>query len=465
MTELSQKLQARHVNMIALGGSIGTGIFLASGYAISVGGPGGALTAYAMMSLIVYFLMTSLGEMTTYKPSAGSLCDYSTLYVGKSFGFAMGYNYWFNWAITVAAEICAAAMVMHYWFPDVASALFVLLFFSIVFILNIFSVNVYGEMEYWLSLIKIVVIILFVLLGLAALSHKPHFGVNLWTVEDGPFHGGWLGFMTVFLFAGFSFQGSELVGVASGETQDPHLNIPKSIRRVFWRLCLFYILSMLVISLLIPFNDPRLLNQNSVTTSPYTLVFNDYLSHYAGAFINFVILVALLSAANASLYSSTRILWYLGKNHQAPSVFAKVTSKGVPLYALLLTSLIGATSFLAFYIKNGVLFSYLLQISALMGFIAWLGIALSHYLFRKKYLPKHGGVEQLVYKAKFYPYAQILSMIVIVFIIGAQFLTSGQQTLLNELFTYASVILFGVTYSAHKLFHYLKNKSLTLDGG
>lgn len=454
MTELAQKLKSRHVNMIALGGSIGTGIFLASGYAIAIGGPGGALIAYILMAIIVYFLMTSLGEMSTYNPSSGTFCEYSNLYVGKSFGFAMGYNYWLNWAITIAAEVSAAAIIMNWWFPEINGAIFAMIFFFLVFGLNILSVRVYGELEYGLSFMKVAVIILFIILGLIALGHKPHFGTDNWHISGAPFHNGFIGFLTVFLFAGFSFQGSELVGVAAGETHEPKKNIPKSIKRVFWRLCLFYILSIAIISLLIPYNDPRLLNQSDVSTSPYTLIFQIYLSHYAASFINLVILVALLSAANASMYSATRIMWYLGKTGQAPKLFTKINSMSVPFSALLITALIGSLVFISSYVGNGVLFSYLVQISSLSGFIAWFGIAMSHYKFRKNYLPKHGGTKELIYKAKFYPWAQILSMVFIVFIIAAQFVTlnSADNSFWSFVMIYSSVILFAVLYCGHKFF-------------
>jgi lysine-specific permease len=453
MGHLAQKLESRHVNMIALGGAIGTGIFLTSGYAVAIGGPGSALLAYIVMAVIVYFLMTSLGEMSTYQPTAGTFCEYSNQYVGRSFGFAMGYNYWLNWAITIATEVSAGAMIMGYWFPAVDATIFSVVFFALIFLFNVFSVKVYGEMEYWLSLMKVAVILLFIILGIYTVLHQPHFGVANWHIGDAPFHKSWMGFIMVFLFAGFSFQGTELVGVASGETKNPEVNLPKSIKRVFWRLALFYIVSMAMISLLIPYTDPRLMSQ-AVSTSPYTLIFGQYLSHYAGGFINLVILIAVLSAGNASMYSSTRILWYLGKTKQAPSCFMRVTSYGLPLFALIVTALVGCLVFLSSYVGNGVLFGYLVQISSLSGFLAWFGIALSHYQFRRKFLPQLGGVEILKYRAKFYPYAQIISMLVIAIIICAQFVTMLGQSAhwLDYLAIYSSVVLFALFYLGHKLF-------------
>jgi lysine-specific permease len=449
---LKQRLEPRHINMIAIGGSIGTGIFLTSGYAIFVGGPGGAILAYALMSVIVYFLMTSLGEMSTNRPSSGSFCDYASLYVGKSFGFAMGYNYWLNWAITIAAEISAAALVMHFWFPHVNSVWFSLAFFIGIFIANILSVKIYGEVEYWLSFIKVAVIIVFIVLGIATLIHQPQFGIDKWQVGDAPFHQGWFGFISVFLFAGFSFQGTELIGVASGETKNPEKSIPQAIRLVFWRLTLFYILSIGIISLLIAYNNPQLASQDNVNISPYTLIFSNYIGKYAASFINLIILIALISAANASMYSATRILWYLGKTNQAPKFITKLTKPGVPIRALIITALVGSTVFISSFIGNGLLFTYLVQISSLSGFLAWFGIALSHYKFRRNILPQLGGVTILKYKARFYPFAQIISIIAIVGIMIAPFITLGQRyTLVNLIMIYSSVILFFLLYLGHKL--------------
>lgn len=461
MDNLSKRLEHRHVNMIALGGSIGTGIFLASGYAIFVGGPGSALLAYALMAVVVYFLMTSLAEMSAYKPSSGTFCDYSAEYVGSSFGFAMGYNYWLNWAITIAAEVAAAALVMTYWFPQVNGAIFCSIFFLAILIFNLFSVNVYGEVEYILSFMKVSVILAFIVLGGFAIFYEPHFGIQRWHEGQAPFRSAHLGFIAVFLFAGFSFQGTELIGVASGEAKNPQVSIPKSIKMVFWRLTLFYILTIAIISLLISYDDPRLSAQDNVAMSPYTLIFSSYISNYAADFINFVILVALLSAANASMYSSSRILWYLGKKGQAPKAFAKITKHGVPLPALLVTALVGSVVFISSKIGNGVLFSYLVQISSLSGFIAWFGIALCHLQFRRKYLPTVGGIQILPYKARFYPFAQIFSLVVLIIVIFGQFLPimdKANYHYSDIVMIYSSLILFLLLFMGHKLYEFIQRE-------
>ncbi len=453
MAHLEKRLEARHINMIAIGGSIGTGIFLTSGNSINTAGPGGALLAYALISLIVYFLMTSLGEMSTYKPSSGSFCEYSATYVSPSFGFAMSVNYWFNWAITIAAEISAATTVISFWFPHMNPNIFLFGLYFLIFFANIFSVKVYGETEYWLSFIKVAVIIVFILLGFLTVFQQPNLGTHNWHVGDAPFHKGWLGFVSVFLFAGFSFQGTELVGVASGETKEPEKAIPRAIKMVFWRLTLFYILSIGVITLLLPFNDPMLADTSgSLKASPYTLIFSKFLGSGAADIMNLVILLAIVSAANASMYSASRILWYMGQRGEVPAIFKRVNNRGVPMPALIATALIGALVFVSSFVGNGVFFNYIVQVSSLCGFIAWFGIALSHYMFRKKYLPALGGTSILKFKAKFYPFAQVISMGVITYVVIAQYQTLPDNSkVLDFIMTYASLLLFLLLYFGHKV--------------
>ncbi|OAJ33674.1 amino acid permease [Piscirickettsia salmonis] len=449
---LVRNLRARHLNMIALGGSIGTGIFLASGYAIHIAGPGGALAAYSLIAIMVYFLITSLGEMATHRPTTGSFCEYSSRYVDPSFGVAMSYNYWFNWAITIAAEISAATIIMKYWFPDISAVMISALFFGLVFFVNLFSVRVYGETEYWMSFLKVAVIVVFIILCCFLISKKSEFGIANFTIADGPFHNGWLGFASVFLIAGFSFQGSELIGIGAGEVKDPEKSIPKAVRTIFWRLVLFYVLTTLFISLLVPFNSPALANQDSVDSSPFTLVFQSYFGHgFATNLINTIILIAVVSAANASMYASTRTLWYMGTTGQAPKFFSKTTKYGLPIYALLATAAIGSVIFLSSLIGNGRMFTILLTISALCGFIAWFGIALSHYCFRKYHLK--GDLSALKYKAKLFPYAPVIAMVMIVVIVAGQIYTlTGDITIGVILQQYGALIAFIAIIVLHKFF-------------
>ena len=472
MSKLRQLLELRHINMMALGGTVGTGIFLTSGYSIFTSGAGGALFAYVSMAIFVYFLMTSLSELSTYRPSSGSFCDYANAYVNPSFGFAMGYNYWFGWAVTIATEISAAVIVISYWLPNINVIFTVCIIFLLIFITNFVSVRIYGEIEYWLSFLKIAVIITFILLGLYSyFTHFSNAGIHnypfkltlhknaTWhTLHNGIlFHQGWLGIFSAFLFAGFSFQGIELIGVTSGEAKHPEKFIPKAINVVYWRLTLFYILSILVIGLLIAYNDPRLASHSNVNISPYTLIFSNYIGKYAADFINLIIFIALVSTANASMYTASRTLWYMGHVNHSPSFMTRLNKHSIPVMSLIFTTIIGIIFFCFSLINNGTVFTYLVEVSSLSGFIAWFGIALSHYRFRSHYLPTAGGITTLKYRAKLYPIGPILCMIVIFFIVFSQFIIlSKNYSVLDFIMLYSSVILFIVLYLTHYSYNYFK---------
>ena len=219
--QVKRGLKTRHVSMIALGGCIGTGLFVASGSAISTAGPGGALVAYVAMGLMVYFLMTSLGEMATNMPISGSFAAYSAKYVDPALGFAMGWNYWFNWAITVAVDISTAALVMKFWLPGIPGWIWSLIALVIIFVINALSVQAFGETEFWMSLIKVVTIFVFLAVGLMTIvgimgGHAT--GLENFTYKKAPFVGGFPAILSVFVVAGFSFQGTELVNPATTKT-------------------------------------------------------------------------------------------------------------------------------------------------------------------------------------------------------------------------------------------------------
>ena len=370
--KLNRSLQTRHMSMIALGGCIGTGLFVALGGAIAGAGPGGTVVAYIIIAIMVYFLMASLGEMAAHNPVTGTFCEYAGKYVDPALGFSTGWSYWFNWAITIATEVIAAAFIMQYWFPGSSIMLWSLFFFLLVLGLNLFSVRVYGEVEYWLSFIKVSTVIIFIIVGIISIfgliGNHDNVGFTNWHIGDAPFHGGFWGFIAVFMIAGFSFQGSELIGVTAGEAKDPEKSIPKAIKQTFWRLVIFYILAVVVISFLIPYTNPNLLassNSHDASISPFTMVFQNAGLQSAATVMNVIILTAIISACNASMYSATRILWHLGKIGHAPKVFMKTNSVGTPVLALLTTALIGSSFFFVAFAGSGQIFMWLVNISSL----------------------------------------------------------------------------------------------------
>ncbi|QPQ32689.1 amino acid permease [Lysinibacillus sp. JNUCC 51] len=420
--KLKKGLKARHLTMISIGGAIGTGLFLSSGAAISTAGPGGALLAYTLVGAMIFFVMTSLGELAAFMPTSGAFSTYGTKFVDPAFGFAIGWTYWFNWAMTIAAELSASTMIMKFWFPDSSSLLWSGSFLAIIFLLNFLSVKGYGEGEYWLSLVKVSAIVIFIIVGVLmifGIMGGEAVGFKNFTVDDAPFSGGTLGVFIVFIAAGFSFQGTEIVGVAAGESENPAKNVPTAIKSVFWRILLFYIFAILIIGLIIPYTNPNLQSEN-VMVSPFTMVFEKAGFAFAASLMNAVILSAVLSAGNSSLYASTRMLYSMAKEGQAPRIFGKLNKRGVPVAGMILTCAVGMLAFLASFFGDGVVYMWLMNAIGITGFIFWLGISVSHYRFRKAFIAQGYSLDDLPYRAKWFPIGPIFAIACGLIVIIAQ---------------------------------------------
>ncbi|EBH4249719.1 amino acid permease [Listeria monocytogenes] len=424
--EIRRDLKTRHLSMIAIGGSIGTGLFLASGNAIHTAGPGGALVAYIAIGIMVYFLMTSLGEMATYMPVSGSFSTYASRFVDPAFGFALGWNYWLNWAITLAVDISTAAIIVQFWLPNTPAWLWSAIFLILIFGLNALSVKAYGESEYWFSIIKVATVIVFLIVGvltIVGILGGEVIGFSNFTAGDAPFKGGFFAILGTFLIAGFSFQGTEMVGIAAGESATPETSVPKAIKQVFWRILLFYIFAIFIIGMIIPYTNPNLLSAEAtdVAISPFTLVFEKAGLAFAASVMNAVILTSVLSAGNSGLYASTRMLWAMARDKKAPKFLGKVNRRGIPMAALIVTTIVGAMTFITTLTENGtVIYTWLLSASGLTGFIAWVGIAISHYRFRKAFIKQGHDLSELKYKAKFFPFGPILALVLCILVIVGQ---------------------------------------------
>ncbi|SAL97189.1 hypothetical protein [Absidia glauca] len=387
--KLQRALKARHLTMISLGGTIGTGLFLASGASVASAGPGGALIAYALIGIMVFFMMECLGEMATYLPISGSFNNYAGRFIDPAIGFSLGWNYFYNWSVTLAVELVR-------------------------------TIALESEL-YWFALIKVLVVIVFVILGIlvdTAVLGGVYYGMDVF--KRGGVQSA--GILSTFLTASFSFQGTELIGVAAGESENPRRNVPRAIKQVFWRILLFYILSIFIVGLIIPYDDPSLLKNDvsDITVSPFTLVFLKAGMDSAAHFMNAVILTTVLSAGNSGLYASSRTLYDLALEGKAPRFFKKVTRFGVPIYCVLLTSVIGMLAFLTSLFGNGVVYSWLLNISGVAGLIAWLGIAASHYRFRRAYVAQGRNVDDLPFKARLFPFGPIFTFLVCLFVLVGQ---------------------------------------------
>lgn len=453
--QLHRGLSARAISMITLGGSIGTGIFLASGATLALAGPGGTMVAYLLMGILVYFLMTSLGEMAAFMPASGSFYLYASRFLDPSLGYALGWNYWYSCAVYIASELAASALVMQFWFPASPSFFWCALFLTVIVAFNAISTKTFGTIESWMSFIKITVILLFIVAGLmlaCGMGGYPGGGFANWQVGDGPFHSGFSGIMAAFIVAGFSFQGTELLGVAAGESHNPQKNVPRAVRMVFWRILFFFVLSLFVISLLIPYTASDLVH-SELMMSPFTLVFKYYNKNFAAGIMNCVILIAIISTANSSMYAGSRILWYLAKERHIPAIFAKVNRRGIPVFALLLTTIIAMFAFLSSIFGNGTVYFWLLNATSLSGFIAWLGIAISHYRFRKAYIYQGKDLADLPYLAKGYPFVPLSAFAACLFIIAAQnyqALTRSPIDWYGLIIAYIGIPLFFLVWFTHK---------------
>ncbi|MET1181288.1 amino acid permease [Peribacillus simplex] len=466
-TELKRSLKARHLMMISLGGTIGTGLFLASGGAIHSAGPGGALVAYAVIGIMVYYLMTSLAEMAAFMPVAGSFRVYASKFVDPSFGFAIGWNYWYNWAITIAAELAAVVLIMKFWFPDSPSIIWSAIALITMFLINYMSVKGFGEAEFWFAMIKVVTVVIFLITGvliiLGIMGGKDPIGFSNFTMGEGPFNGGFFTILGVFMAAGFSFQGTELLGVTAGESEDPEKNIPKAIRSVFWRIILFYILAIFVIGMIIPFTDSRLLSED-VAVSPFTLVFERAGLAFAASIMNAIILSSVLSAGNSGMYASTRMLWDLARDGKAPKFLGKLDKRGVPVNALIVTSLVGCVAFLASFFGDGVVYIWLLNASGMAGFVTWVGIAVAHYRFRKAYAAQGLDMNALPFRAKGFPFGPIFALVLCLIIIigqGYQAFSSDGIDWNSMFVSYIGLILFFALWFGYKIKH--KTKIIPLE--
>ncbi|OCA89047.1 amino acid permease [Pseudobacillus wudalianchiensis] len=453
--ELKRNLKSRHLTMIALGGTIGTGLFLASGSAIHTAGPGGALLAYGAIGIMVYFVMISLAEMAAFLPVAGSFSTYATRFVDPSLGFALGWNYWYNWAITIASELAAVTLIMKFWFPNSPSVLWSGLCLAIIFSLNYLSVKGFGESEYWFSMIKVVTVIVFLIVGVMmifGILGGEYIGFKNFTIGDAPFHGGFMTILGIFMAAGYSFQGTELFGVAAGETDNPSRSIPKAVRQVFWRILLFYIFAILIISLIIPYTTASLASDD-VTVSPFTLVFDQAGVAFAASVMNAIILTSVLSAGSSGMYASTRMLWDLAREGKAPRFLSKLDRRGVPVNALIMTSLMGTLAFLASFFGDGAVYIWLLNASGMSGFIAWVGIAISHYRFRRAYIAQGRDLRDLPYRAKWFPFGPLFALtLCIIVILGQNYsaFTSGAVDWNGAIISYIGLPLFIAVWLGYK---------------
>lgn len=408
---LERQMSSRHMLMLSLGGVIGTGLFLSSGYTINQAGPFGTVLAYTVGALIVYLVMMCLGELSVAMPWTGSFHVYATKFLGPGTGFTVAILYWLTWTIVLGSEFTASGIIMQQWFPGTPVWVWSALFIVLIFAINAASVKVFAETESWLALVKVIAIIAFIILGALAMfgaipmasgESSPGF-THLF--EDGLFPNGFGSVFTVMLTVNFAFSGTELIGIAAGEAQHPEQTVPKAIRGTLWRLVIFFIGAIIVMSSLIPYKDA------GVDASPFVVVFEKIGIPFAANIMNFVVLTAILSAANSGLYASTRMLWSLANEGVIPARVARTDKAGVPFLAMCICMIGGLFALLSSFIAADTVYLVLVSVSGLAVVLVWVSITACHLVFRKQYLAAGNKLEDLKYRAPGFPYLSWAALI------------------------------------------------------
>jgi len=408
--DLEQGLKPRHVTMLSIAGVIGAGLFVGSGHAIAEAGPA-VLLAYAAAGTLVVLVMRMLAEMAVASPDTGSFSTYADRAIGHWAGFTIGWLYWWFWVLVIPLEANAAATILHAWFPGVAIWAFTLIITLLLTATNLFSVKNYGEFEFWFALIKVVAIIGFVILGLAAicgfLPNSQVSGVSHLVDTQGFMPNGMGAVLAAMLTTMFSFMGTEIVTIAAAESHNPGKQISKATNSVIWRIGLFYLVSIFIVVALVPWNDPSLAHVGS-----YQTVLDRMGIPNAKLIVDIVVLVAVTSCLNSALYTASRMLFSLGKRGDAPAASKRTNGSGTPYWAVIMSTAAAFLAVFANYVAPAAVFEFLLASSGAIALLVYLVIAVSQLRMRHK---RMANGEKIAFRMWLFPG---LTYAVIVFIVG-----------------------------------------------
>ncbi|WP_284037181.1 amino acid permease [Neobacillus sp. 114] len=411
--KLQRGLDNRHIQLIALGGAIGVGLFYGSSATIQMAGPS-VLLSYLVGGLVIFTIMRALGEMAVDEPVSGSFSSYANKYLGPFAGFFTGWTYWFMWVVVGMAEITVVGVYVNYWFPDIPQWLTALSVLVVITIINLANVKAFGEFEFWFALIKVVAIIGMILLGLGIIfigigngGHPIGFD-NLWT------HGGFVpngikGILMSLVLVMFSFGGVELVGITAGEAKNPQKSIPSAINNVVWRILIFYIGALGIMMILYPWNEV------GTKGSPFVLIFDKVGIPGAAHIINFVVITAALSAFNSGLFSSGRMLYNLSLQNNGPKYFEKLSNNGSPRRGILFSSMFLLVAVVLNYIVPEKVFLYISSVATVAVITSWTIILITQLKFRKSKTKIEK--EKLAFKMPLYPISTYLSLTFLALII------------------------------------------------
>ncbi|KAK6210133.1 amino acid permease [Colletotrichum tabaci] len=400
---LQRNLQNRHMQMIAIGGAIGAGLFVGSGGALRTGGPAALVIGYMIVGIMLMFTTQALAEMAVLYPVNGAFYTYVCRFVDPSWGFAMGWDYAIAWLTVLPFELVAASITIKFWRDDLNMGIWVAVFLVILAIIQIFGVRGYGEVEFVLSIIKIAACTGFIILGIVincgGVGDKGYLGAKYWH-DPGAFQNGFNGFAGVFVVAAFAFGGTELVGLAAAESANPRKAIPMASKQVFWRIAFFYIVNLFILGLIVPSNDPRLMGSSGANTkaSPFVLAIQDAGINVLPSIFNAVITIAVISVANSCTFGSTRTMQAMAERGMAPRFLAYVDKHGRPIWCVLIQIAFGLLAFIGESADSSTVFGWLLALSGLSYFFVWGSICLSHIRMRMAWKVQGYTLEQIPYK-------------------------------------------------------------------
>ncbi|WP_249646034.1 MULTISPECIES: amino acid permease [unclassified Lysinibacillus] len=452
---LNKGLKTNQITMIAIGGAIGTGLFLGSSLAIGLAGPS-VIVSYAIGALIALLLMGCLAEMTVAHPTTGSFGAYAEKYVNSWAGFAIRYSYWFSLICSIGTEVTAVALYMRYWFPSVPNAVWIILFAATLLYVNATTVKLFGAVEYWFSVIKITAIVGFIILASIVIfgaDSSSNIGIQNYFNDGGFFpHGFWGMWMGIFISL-FSYLSIEMIAVSAGEAENPRKAVPIALKSAVIRLILFYIVTLVLMLMIVPWG------MAGADKSPFVKVMEILNIPGGASMMNFVVLIAALSAMNSQLYISTRMMFSLSRGGFAPKQLGKLNKRQVPTRALL-ASVIGiiiATAFSIFKPESAL--SLMISISSFGAMFAWFMIFITHLFFRKKYKPIDG--EKLPVRMIGYPYLTILGAVLLASVVLSTWFSPDFKATLLVGFPW--LIFISICYYIWKRINIAKNRVITND--
>ncbi|KAL6710455.1 lysine permease [Coniothyrium glycines] len=463
--ELQRKLSSRHLQFVAIGGTVGTGIFIASGQSIATAGPAGALLAYVFVGTLVYSVMLSLAEMATYLPIAGAFTQYASRFADPSLGFAMGWIYWFSWSVTYALELTAAGLIIQWWNADLSIGIFITIFWVPITAVNFLPVDIFGEFEFWFASIKVVALIGFwifaIIMNAGGVGPQGYIGFKYWN-EPGAFApylaeneavGKFVAFWSVLISAGFAYQGTELCAIGAGESANPRVTMPKAIRRTFWSIFTLFSFTIFFLGILVPYDNPDIaVGDTNASSSPLVIAIQMAGVSALPDIMNAILLTVVLSAASSNVYSGSRILVGLAEEKCAPACFKATSKRGVPYWATCLTAAMGLLAYMNLSSNGGEAFNWLLNIISVAGFIAWSCIFICHLRFMSALKAQNIGRDTLPFKSWGGRALAIYGLTFTSIITITQGFTAFVPWDVESFFiAYVSLILFVVLYVGHKI--------------